>query len=53
LPPAICGEYCVLLVGSRVEAEADAGNRHREVRELTAVERQAFNLGHVDDAADR
>ena len=36
-----------------VEAEADAGNRRREVGELAAVERQALDAADVDDAADR
>ena len=36
-----------------MEAEADAGNRRRQVRELAAVERQALDAADVDDATDR
>ncbi len=36
-----------------VEAEADAGNGCREVRELPAVERQVLDALHVDDATNR
>ena len=36
-----------------VEAEADAGNRRREVGELPPVERHALDAPDVDDAADR
>ena len=36
-----------------VEAEADARNRRREVRELAAVQRQVLDPLDVDDAADR
>ena len=35
-----------------VEAEADAGNRRRQVGELPAVERQALDARDVDDLAD-
>ena len=51
-PPLTSGAYCVLLVGSRVEAESDARHGRREVRELPAVERQALDALHVDDRAD-
>ena len=37
----------------RVEPHRDAGNRHRQVRELPAVERQRLDLVHVDHAAHR
>ena len=37
----------------RVETEPDAGNRQRQVGELTAVERKALDVLDVDDAADR
>ncbi len=37
----------------RVVAEAHAGQRRREVRELAAVERQALDAADVDDTADR
>ena len=53
MPPPICGEYCVLFVGIGVEAEADAGDRRGQVRELPAVERQVLDAADVDDAADR
>ena len=36
-----------------MEAQSDAGDCDREVRELPAVERQAFDLGDVHDATHR
>ena len=36
-----------------VEAEADAGNRRREVRELAAVQRQRLDALRIDDGTDR
>ena len=35
-----------------MEAQADAGDRDREIGELPAVERQALNLRDIDDAPD-
>ena len=36
-----------------MEAEADAGNRDRQVRELPPVQRQVLDAAGVDDTADR
>ena len=36
-----------------VEAEADAGDGRRQIRELSAVERQALDRPRIDDPADR
>jgi hypothetical protein len=37
----------------RMEPEADAGHRCREVRELASVEREAFDAAGIDHLADR